>query len=163
MLKARRDQPVEGAVQRRIWHLADMFSDNVRDIMEWLELLLALVESSCPAAHQCHVRNAVPLFRNKRQRGRDLPGGKYAHLFGSVLDVIAIELENSLGVLHVEKHRSAVDVLDRTQLELERGQDTKVAASATNGPKQVFVLVLIRDNEFSVRGDHICGDQVVQR
>src|SRR5207249_1415581 len=82
------------------------------------------------AADQCHVRNTVPLLRNERQRGRDLPGGGYAHLFGSVLDVIAIELENGLGVLHVEKHRSAIDVLDRTQLELERGQDTKVAASA---------------------------------
>src|SRR6266545_6056622 len=59
------------------------------------------------------------------------------------------------------KNGTAVDVLDRLQLELERRHHAEVAASATKGPEQIRVHVLGRHQELTVRRHDVGRDQVV--
>src|SRR2546429_6512199 len=60
----------------------------------------------------------------------------YTTLFRSV----PVEAEHVAGVLHLEEHRAAVDLLHRLQAELERGHHAEVPAAASKGPEQVGVL-----------------------
>src|SRR5439155_16699643 len=66
-------------------------------------------------------------------------------------------------VRDLEQHRPAVDGPDVVHGELERGDDTEVPAAAAQGPEQVLVLVLARDEDAAVGGDHFGADQVVAR
>lgn len=64
-------------------------------------------------------------------------------------------------VLQLVEDGTAVDVLDRTEPEFERCHRAEVAAAAADGPEQVVVFVLARDEQPAVRGHHIGRDQVV--
>ena len=61
MLEARRHEPVEGTVQRRIGHLADVLRDDRGDVMERLECSLALLDGPGPAGHEGQERLAPAL------------------------------------------------------------------------------------------------------
>ena len=89
----------------------------------------------------------MPVLRDERQRRRDLEGREAAELLGRVGDELAVEPQHVAGVLELEEHRAAVDVLDRVQPELERGHDAEVAAAAAERPEQVRVLRLAGDVE----------------
>ena len=67
------------------------------------------------------------------------------------------------GVVQLEEHRAAVDVLDRVDPELEGGHHPEVAATAAQRPEQVGVLVLAGHQELAVGGHDIGRDQVVAR
>ena len=47
------------------------------------------------------------------------------------------------------------------QLILEGGDDSKVAAPASNPPEQVRVLFLARLDHLAIGGDDVCGEQIV--
>ena len=64
-------------------------------------------------------RLAVPVLRDERQRRRDLVRREAAELLGRVGDELAVEPEQVAGVVQLEEHRPAVDVLDRAEPELE--------------------------------------------
>ena len=66
-------------------------------------------------------------------------------------------------VLDLVQHRTAVDRPDVVQGELERGDDAEVPAAAAQRPEQVLVLVLARDEDAAVGGDHLGAHEVVAR
>src|SRR5207302_4589918 len=76
-------------------------------------------------------------------------------------DVIAEEAKYVGRLFELIEHHAAIDVLDRVQLELERGEHTEVATSAADGPEEVLVLPLAGGQEASVGRDHVGGDEVV--
>jgi hypothetical protein len=47
------------------------------------------------------------------------------------------------------------------KFELELGDNPKVAAAASNCPKQVGVFRFAGSDLLAVRGDHVCRDQIV--
>ena len=66
-------------------------------------------------------------------------------------------------MVELEEHRSAVDVLDRAEPELEGRDDAEVAAAAADRPVEVGVVLLAGDVEGPVAGDHVGAEQVVER
>ena len=63
VLRPRRRQLVECAVQRRIGHLADMHRG---DVVEWLESVFALLDGPRPAGHAGQKRLAVAVLGDER-------------------------------------------------------------------------------------------------
>ena len=112
MLEPGRYERVEGAVERRVRHRADVLGDDRRDVTQRLEHLLALFDRARPARNECYERLPVAVFGNERQRRRDLPGREAAELLRGVFDELAVEAQHAGGVLDLEEHRAAVDVLD---------------------------------------------------
>lgn len=104
----------------------------------------------------------MPLFRDERERGRDLPGRKATELLGGAGDVLAIRPEDRARVLGGEEQRPAVDVRERVQAKLERRDDAEVPAAAAERPEQILVLALARD-ERPIGGDDLGREEVVAR
>lgn len=103
----------------------------------------------------------MPVLRDERQRRGDLEAREAAELPRRVADEIPEGAQDGSGVLQFVEHRPAVDVLDGAEPELEGGHGTEVAAASAQGPEEVVVLVLARDDHSAVRRHHIGGDQVV--
>ena len=59
--------------------------------------------------------------------GSDLERRERSELLGRVSDVLAVGAEDALDLAQLEEHRAVVDVLDRMELELERGHDAEAA------------------------------------
>jgi hypothetical protein len=163
VLEARRDECVEGAVQRRVGHRSDVLGDPRRDVAEALECLLAVLERAGPAGHESQERLSVALLGDERQRRSDLEGREAAQLLGRVRDQLSIVAQDVARVLELEEHRSAVHVLERVEPELERRDHAEVAATTADGPVEVRVVLLARDPEGAVAGDDVGGDEVVAR
>ena len=106
---------------------------------------------------------AVTVLGDERQRRRDLVRREAAELLGSVGDELAVQPEQVARLVQLEEDRSAVDVLDRAEPELEGRHDAEVAAAAADRPEQVGVVLLAGDVEGAVAGDHVRGQQVVER
>ncbi len=64
-------------------------------------------------------------------------------------------------MLELEEHRAAVDVLERVDLELERGRYPEVAGAALECPQQVGVLVGVGHDGPAIRGHDLGTDEVV--
>jgi hypothetical protein len=161
VLQAGRDQSVEGGVQRRVRHGPDVLGHHRGHVVQRLEGGLALVQWARPAGHEGQEGLAVPVLGDERQRRGDLPGREPAELLGGVGDELAVEAQHGLGVVQLEEHGAAVDVLDRMQLELQRGDHAEVAAAPAQRPEQVLVLLLAGHQEAAVGGHHVGRDQVV--
>src|SRR6202035_3096733 len=151
------------AVQRRVWHCANALGDAWRHIADRLKRLLALVERARPAGDEGDEGLAVPRLRDEWQGWRDLEGREAAEAFVGLLDELAVEAQQRRTVLELKEHRTAVDVLDRVQCELQRREYAEVPAAAPDGPEEVFVLPVAGLQEAAVGGDHVGGDKVVDR
>jgi hypothetical protein len=103
----------------------------------------------------------VAVFRDERERRRDLPAGEAAELPWRVLDEVAVELEHGRGVVELVEERTAVNLLDRVEPVLERRDDAEVPAAAPQRPEQVLVLAVARSHSAPVGGDDLGGDEVV--
>ena len=68
--------------------------------------------------------------------------GNAPYVLRCVLDEFAEEPQQVARVVEFVEEDPDVDVVDRMQLELERGHDAEVAAAAAERPEQVRVLVL---------------------
>ena len=123
--------------------------------MERLERFLTLVDWSSPARDHEGKRVAVAILGDERERWCDLERRECTHLLGSACDVFAIKAQDVAGVLQLVEHRAAVDVVDRVQAELERSHHAEVATATADGPEEVFVFPLARDEEPPVGGDDI--------
>src|SRR5262245_43560705 len=55
------------------------------------------------------------------------------------------------------KHRC----IECMQTEFETRNDSEIAATTTERPEQVRILLLAGPTHFAVGGDHICADQVI--
>ncbi len=163
MLQPGRDERVERAVQRRVGHRSNVLRHDRRDVVERPQRPLAVLDGSRPARDHRDERVAVPILRDERERGRDLERRERAHLLGGVGDVLAEEPQDVLGLVELVEHRSAVDVLDRVEPELEGGHDPEVPAAPADRPEQVVVFGRARDEEPPVGGHHVGRDQVVAR
>ena len=73
----------------------------------------------------------------------------------------AVALQDCRGIVDLIEHRAADDVTDLVELKLETGDDTEVAAAAAQGPKQIFVLVVARNDLPAISKNHIGRQQVV--
>ena len=119
-----------------------MGPDGFDDVEERLDHLLALVDRTGPARNrEAHVLE-MPFLGQERQRRREMEPDEAAQLLGGLGDVLAVEAQHLVGPVDRVGDRSAVDVRDRVQPVLERGDDPEVAAPAPQRPEQVFVLVL---------------------
>ena len=96
------------------------------------------------------------------QRRGDLEGRETAVGFGCVLDEVAVEAQQVPGLVELVEEQPDVDVLDRVQLELERGDHPEVAAAASQRPEQVLVLPGAGRAHLAVGGDHLGREQVVE-
>ena len=161
VLQPRRHQPVEGAVQRRVWHRSDMLGDHRRELPVLRDLRFTLIRIARPAADDEGEHLTVPVLRNERQRRRDLERREPAELLGRVLDQFPEPRQDGGRVGHLEQHRTAVDRRHRRQPELQRGHHAEVATATTERPEQILVVLLAGDQEPPVRGHHIGRDQVV--
>ena len=103
----------------------------------------------------------MAVLRDERQGRSDLVRREAAELLGCVGDELAVEPQQVAGLVELEEHRPAVDVLDRAHPELERRDDPEVAAAAADGPEEVGVLLVARDVEAAVGGHHVRGEEVV--
>src|SRR6202040_2225106 len=94
---------------------------------------------------------------------RDLKRREASHGLGCIFDVVAVKAQQVAGILQLVKHRAAVDVLHRVQAEFEGRHHAEVAATTTDGPEQVRVLLFAGDEKLSIRGHNVGGNQVVER
>ena len=138
VLQAGRHQRVEGAVERRVRHRADVLGHHRRDVAERLRGR-ARPPPAGPAQHATIARNGSPCRSSgmNGSGGAIWKAGNAAELLGGVGDEVAEEPQHGPGVVQLEEHRPAVDVLDRVEPELERGHHAEVAAAAAQRPEQV--------------------------
>ena len=87
------------------------------------------------------------------QRGR--------HAVGRVLRPRRPGREHALGLGPVPEHEAGVDLAQRVELELERGDDAEVAAAAAQRPEQLGIVVRVRADQLAVGGHQLDrGDAV---
>src|SRR5215217_3097945 len=67
------------------------------------------------------------------------------------------------GALPQEEQHPRVDLGEREQLDLQRGDQPEVAAAAAQGPEQVRVVLVIDTAQPAVRGHELDGDDAVGR
>ena len=97
----------------------------------------------------------MPVFRDERQRWGDLESGEAAELLRRVADELIEHAKNGGGVFQVVEERAGEDLIDFTELILERSNDAEVATAAAQSPEEILVLVLARGDELPVRGDDV--------
>src|SRR6476620_12031376 len=59
------------------------------------------------------------------------------------------------------EHRTAIDGVDRMQLECERSHDAKIAAAAAKRPEQIRIFVSVGFHKFAVRQDDVSREQII--
>ena len=84
-------------------------------------------------------------------------------IIGRSWNQFAIPLHHIGGFAQLVQHRTAINGIDRMELECERSNNPEISAATTNRPKQVGVLVAIRFHKFSVRQDDIGRKQIINR
>src|SRR5712692_11007369 len=70
-------------------------------------------------------------------------------IIGSCRNQIAIPFHHLCCLAQLVQHRTAIDGIDRVQLECKRSYNAKVSTAATNGPEQIGVFVAVRFDKFS--------------
>jgi len=122
-----------------------------------------LREWTRPARHDAAERLAVLRLGQERQRGRQQVRRERSEGLGRLLDVLAVEPEQVARAIQGEKEDADLHLLDRVQAKLERRHDAEVAATSSQGPEQVGVLLFARHDEPAVGGHHVGREQVVHR
>src|SRR4029078_3905996 len=128
--------------------------DRGRDVTDAGQHICTLVERTCPTADQRAERLAVPLLGDERQWWRDLERREPSELLGRIDDELPEPLQDLLGVLELEEHRSAVDLVHGVQPELHGRDDPEVAATTTDRPVELRVVLLARLVESAVPPHH---------
>jgi hypothetical protein len=134
-----RDEIVEGALQGRERHHLDDLRLHLGGVAQWPEHALGLLMGTVPARDQHAEQIPDPVLGDERQRRRDLPAEEASELLGCLVNVRAVALQNGRGIVEVVEQWAAHDVTDLVELELEAGDDTEVAATAAQCPKQILV------------------------
>ena len=137
VLQARREQLVERAVQRRVGHRPDTARHRPVRPRAAARAAATLLDRARPAGDDQAHRLAVALLGDERQRRSDLEREERAQLLRRVGDELAVDAHDLAGLIDRVEDRPAVDVVDRVQAELERGDDAEVAAAAAQRPEQV--------------------------
>jgi len=127
-----------------------------------LEGLLALLHVAGVTRREDENVLAVPFRREENQRRGLAHDGPDRELVRCLLGDAA-ELRQELARLIERMHDEAGQHLraERMQLELERGHDAEIAATAPQRPEQVRVLSSARVQELAVGRDDVGRDQVV--
>ena len=105
----------------------------------------------------------MPIFRDERQRRRDLERREPAELLGRVSDEFPVEPEHVPRGGELEEHRAAVDRVDRMEAELKRRDHAEVAAPAAERPEQVLVLPFTHREDATVSRHNLGRLEVVDR
>jgi hypothetical protein len=93
----------------------------------------------------------VQILGDDRQRRRGAEPHDRTELVGSVADEVAVEAEDLPGVGRVPEDGPDQDGRpDGVEAELERGDHAEVAATASQRPEQVGMLVLGRPQQLAV-------------
>src|SRR5262245_65305837 len=92
---------------------------------------------------------------------RYLPAEKASELFRRFGNEFAVALQYRRGNVELVEQRPAHDVADLVELKLEAGDDAEVAATAAQGPEQIFVLVIARGDLPAIGENDIGRQQVV--
>jgi hypothetical protein len=157
------EEPVERGVEGGVGHGADVLGLDLGGVAERLDRLLAQLRPAAPARDQDAEHVAVALLRDERQRRGHLPSEEHTELLGRLLDVVVVGAHHRRCVLDLVQQGAAVDGRDVVQGELHRRDHTEVPAPAPQRPEQVLVLVLARDEDPAVGGDHLRAEEVVAR
>src|SRR5215218_7427097 len=101
--------------------------------------------------------------RQAGERRRSPPlGDKGRELVGAVGDPISVEAQDTRGFVERPEDRAGVDLWpERIETELELRRDPEIAASSTETPEEVGVLLLTGLYELALGGDEVDGEQVV--
>ena len=159
-----REQSVEGGVERGVGHRADELGLDLGDVAERLDRLLALLRPPAPAGDHRAEHVAVAVLRDEGQRRGHLPAEERAELLGGLLDVVVVRAHD--GAARPRPRRTSGRrrwSSTSCSCELEGGDDAEVPAAAAQRPEQVLVLVLARDEDPPIGGDHLRANQVVAR
>src|SRR6266702_1642528 len=68
---------------------------------------------------------------------------------------IAIPFHHVGCIAQFVEHRTAIDGLDRMQLECKRSDDAKISAAAAQRPEQIRIFVGVRFDKLAVRQDDV--------
>jgi hypothetical protein len=99
----------------------------------------------------------------KGQGRRDLERRESAELFRCVLDELVEHGKQRAGVLQVVEDRPGEHLAHLVQPVFQRRHHAEIAAAPAQPPKQVLILIRAGGHEPSLRGDHVGGDEVVDR
>src|SRR5581483_1727499 len=104
---------------------------------------------------------ATPLLRDEVERRRRHASDCPSDVVAPVAE-IAPGADDVCALRRIERGEAAVhDRRERAELELRLRDDTEVAASASEAPEELRVLVLGRGDELAVGGDDVRPDEVV--
>ncbi|MNU57058.1 hypothetical protein D3C71_461680 [compost metagenome] len=160
--RTRRQQGIEGLLPGRVGHGAQMFAVGLAQPAHHLYGLRPLVQVARVADGEGQDGLAMHGFRQERQRRRQPHHGPYRHCFGHGLQRLAILHQRLSALFQRQHHQSPVDLRpDGMKLKFEHGDHAEIAAAASDCPEQVFVVLRAGVQQFSIRGDDIRRQQVV--
>ena len=134
----------------------DHVGDRPAEAPQWFRHSFSILDLTGVAYRESEDLLAVPLDRKERQRRR-LPQHEPADKFlGRARDEIAIEAQDIARCIQGMNDQSRQDFRSYLmQAKLERGHHTKVPAAATNRPKEIRVIFIVRFDQLTGRRDHI--------
>src|SRR4029453_15573844 len=101
------------------------------------------------------------MFGERRCRRHSKKGEEAIQIVRSGGNQIAIPFHDIGCFAQFIEHWTAIEDVDRMQLERKRGYDAEVSAAATNGPEQIGILIGICLYEYAVRQYNVGGEQIV--
>ncbi len=149
-------------LHRDVRHRLDQVDRRWPELAQRSDDALALVGITAVRHDHADHRVSLHLGRHERRGWCGDEREPAAHLVGRAEHEVAVEAHEVAPHRRWEdQHAAEKQRRDRVQLEVERGHDAEVAASAPEAPEQIGVLVGGRDHLASVRGHHLGLDEVV--
>src|SRR5436190_24112611 len=95
------------------------------------------------------------MFGERRSWRHSEKGEEASQIIGRRWNQIAIPFHHIGCFAQFVEHRTAIDGLDRMQLECERRDDAKISAAAAERPEQIRIFVGVRFYKLAVRQDDV--------
>src|SRR6266480_62874 len=160
-LQTRRIEGIEHTLYRRMGNRSYKIKRRLLECPDWFECFFRfLLRSNVRpdyAAHFFHVQ----MFGEWRSWWDSEKGEEAIQIIRSPWNQLAIPFHDVCCFAQFVEHRSTIEYIDRMQFECKRSYDPKVPAAAAKCPEQIGVLISIRFHKFSVRQNHIGGEQIV--
>src|SRR5689334_10425529 len=159
---AGREQRIESLLPLNIGLRTDMLAESCAEIAQWSDEPLGFRDWTGVKNRQHDDFFSVNFLGKKRQRRSLAQYRPDVELFRRRVYEFTI-LSKNLFCLAEGKHHQAGKNLrtDRKKLEFKLCHHAKIAAAATDCPKEIFVLGCARPYFLTVHRNHVDGDEVV--